>query len=281
VLYLVGRAFHLLAAQIPSLLIVFFQVVPPALFALIHGARIYGRRRILVFTFLCLGVGTLFESLSLRTGFPFGYYEFTDLMGPKIFKLPILLALAYGGMGYVSWVVALLILRYQDRPLTGRKIFFLPLVASFVMVAWDLSQDPVWSNIDRAWVWRDGGRYYGVPVSNFIGWYLTVFIFYQLFALYLRDRASARPQATWRLAILFYAACSLGNLLAPASLPATVIDASGRRWLISDILWASRLVSIFLMLPLSLIAWTATLTTRVSALPNNEPIIHHRDLPDA
>jgi hypothetical protein len=54
----------------------------PALFAVIHGARIYHSRGILVFATLCLGVGALFESMSLRTGFPFGYYRFTDLMGP-------------------------------------------------------------------------------------------------------------------------------------------------------------------------------------------------------
>jgi hypothetical protein len=33
------------------------------------------------------------------------------------------------------------------------------------------------------------------------------------------------------------------------------VDAAGKRWAIPDILWASRLVSIFLMMPLSLIAW--------------------------
>jgi len=261
--YLVARVLQLFAGRIPSLLIVVFHVVPPALFAVIHGSRFYGRRGILLFTALCLGVGTLSESVSLRTGFPFGHYEFTDLMGPKLFKLPLLLALAYVGMGYLSWVLALVILKYQDRPLSGKKIIFLPLVASFVMVVWDLSQDPVWAYIDRAWVWRDGGAYYGVPVSNFLGWYLTVYIFYLLFALYLKNRAAIPSQeANTHLAILFYAASAAGNLLivAPASLPKIFIDASGRQWWISDILWASRLVSIFFMMPLSLIAWAGTST---------------------
>jgi uncharacterized membrane protein len=258
ILYLVARILQLFAGKVPSLLIVILHVIPPALFAVIHGARIYRSRGILVFATLCLGVGTFFESVSLRTGFPFGHYWFTNLMGPKFFDLPILLALAYVGMGYLSWVLSLVILGCQNEPLSGKKIVLLPLAASFVMTAWDLSMDPVWADIDHAWVWRDGGSYYGVPTSNFFGWFLTVYIFYQLFALYLRNRVSI-PSRTghWRLAILFYAAFAAGNLLvvAPLSLGGVFVDAAGKRWMIADILRASRLVSIFIMMPLALIAW--------------------------
>jgi uncharacterized membrane protein len=66
----------------------------------IHGARIYRLRGNFLFATLCLGVGTFFESVSLRTGFPFGHYRFTGLMGPQLFGLPILLALVYVGMGF-------------------------------------------------------------------------------------------------------------------------------------------------------------------------------------
>jgi putative membrane protein len=257
-LFLVARILQLFAGRVPNLLIVTLHVIPPALFALVHGARIYRSRGILIFATLCLGVGTLFEGVSLRTGFPFGHYRFTDLMGPKLFDLPILLALAYVGMGYLSWVLAVVILDCQNEPLSGRNIVLLPLAASFVMTAWDFSMDAVWADIDHAWVWRDGGPYYGVPTSNFFGWFLTVYIFYQLFALYLRNRVIMRsPTTHWRLAILFYAASAAGNLLvvAPLSMGGHFVDAAGKHWAIPDILWASRLVSIFLMMPLSLMAW--------------------------
>jgi putative membrane protein len=161
-------------------------------------------------------------------------------------------------MGYLSWVLAVVILDCQNEPLSGRKIVLLPLAASFVMTDRDFSMDAVWADIDHAWVWRDGGSYYGVPTSNFLGWFLTVYIFYQLFALYLRNRVTIRSRTShWRLAILFYASSAAGNLLvvAPLSLGGVFVDAAGKHWTIPDILWASRLVSIFLMMPLSLIAW--------------------------
>jgi uncharacterized membrane protein len=196
--------------------------------------------------------------VSLRTGFPFGHYRFTDLMGPQIFGLPILLALAYVRMGYPSWAVGLALLDGENKPLSGKRTVLLPLMASFIMTAWDLSMEAVWADVNRGWVRRDGGFYYGVPISNFCGWLLTTYVFYQLFALYLQNRDNISSRAShWLLAILFYALSALGNLLviAPSSPGGVFVDGTGKRWRIQNVLWTSRLVSIFLMIPLSLIAW--------------------------
>src|SRR5271156_1319121 len=257
-LYVVGRILQLYADRVPPLLIVVLHVLPPAAFALLHGSLLYRLRGTLVFTILCLGSGTFFESLSLRTGFPFGHYYFTDLMGPRLFQLPILLALAYLGMGYLSWVLALLILGHKTNPPLSSRVVLLPLIASCIMVAWDLSMDPVWANIDHAWVWKQGGPYFGVPISNFLGWFLTTYLFYQAFALYLRRRAPLLlPTSLWRLPVLFYAACGAGNILLAAqpATPAVVTDPSGRPWLISDIIHATVLVSLFVMGAFTLMAW--------------------------
>jgi uncharacterized membrane protein len=257
-LYAMGRILQLFVGRVPNLIIVVLHVIPPALFAVIHGARIYRLRGILIFIGLCLGVATFFESVSLRTSFPFGHDRFTDLMGPKISGLPVLLALAWVGMGYLSWVVSLVLLGDEDKPLSGRRLVLMPLVASFVMTAWDLSMEAVWADVDHGWVWRDGGTYYGVPIGNFLGWFLTAYVFYQLFAFYLRERETVPARASyWLLAILFYALSALGNILmsAPSSPGAVFVDATGKPWMIAHIVRTSHLVSIFLMLPLSLIAW--------------------------
>ncbi|MBB5327117.1 carotenoid biosynthesis protein [Tunturiibacter gelidoferens] len=257
-LYVVGRILQLYADRVPTLLIVALHVLPSATFALLHGSLLYRLRGVMVFTALCLGSGTFFESLSLRTGFPFGHYYFTGLMGPKIFQLPVLLALAYLGMGYLSWVLALAILGNKAEPPRGLRLILLPMIASCMMVAWDLSMDPIWANIDHAWVWKQGGTYFGVPISNFLGWSLTTYVFYQAFALYLRRRPPLPlPSPLWRLAILFYAASAIGNILliAQPGTPAVIIDPSGRQWLTAEILRATVLVSLFAMGAFALTAW--------------------------
>ena len=150
--YVMARICQLYADHLPTLLIVVLHVVPPALFALVHGSVLYRPKGISIFAALCVGLGTLAESVSLRTGFPFGQYYFTDVMGPKIFRLPVLLALAYLGIGYIAWILALLILGYVDKPINGTRVFALPFLASLIMVAWDLSMDPNWSTLGRAWI---------------------------------------------------------------------------------------------------------------------------------
>jgi putative membrane protein len=115
------------------LAVVALHVVPAALFALIHGAIFYRTRSILAFITLCFVIGNIFENVGVRTGFPYGHYYFTDLMGPRLFVVPILLGLAYVGMAYLSWTLARLILGVR-KPLIGSRIVTLPLVAAFIQL---------------------------------------------------------------------------------------------------------------------------------------------------
>ena len=258
--YALGRVCQLYPEKISILLIVFLQVAPPAVFALIHGSILYTLKGMAAFTGSCLGAGATCESLSLCTGFPFGNYYFTSLMGPKVFHVPILLILAYLGMGYCSWILGLLILGYRNQPLTGARVIALPVLASLIMLAWDLSMEAIWSTIDRAWIWRDGGMFFGFPLSNFLGWYFTAYLFYQAFALYCRFtpvQPAPDSRSYWRAAILCYGVCAFGNLLIfrEGLFPTAVIDATGRQWITMNILITCTLISVLAMGPVAVLAW--------------------------
>jgi uncharacterized membrane protein len=260
VLYAAARVLQVFPGKVPMLAVIALHVLPPILFALIHGAMFYRTRGILVFLTICLLVGNTFENVGVRTGFPFGHYYFTDRMGPKLSVVPIQLGLAYLGMAYLSWTLARLILGNIRGAVPGPRLVTLPLVAAFILVAWDFSQDPVWSTVLHLWIWVRGGAYFGVPVTNFLGWYLTAYIFYQLFALYLRGRSTnpeALPPSYWNLAVLFYAVSAAGNILLviPQAGPSMVSDPTGRQWRVSDITSACALVSIFTMGAFAVLAW--------------------------
>jgi Carotenoid biosynthesis protein len=258
-IYAGARMCALCADRLPTLLIVVLHVIPPAVFALVHGSILYRFRGVLVFTALCLGVAGLSESVNLHTGMPFGSCYFTDVMGPKISGLPILLVLAYLGIAYCSWLLSLLIVGY-DKPIMGLRTVIVPLLASSVFLAWDLSMEADWSTIDKVWIWRNGGPWFGVPLTNFLGWYLTAFLFFQGFAFYCRFKAplpALVPRTCWRTGIFLYAICAMGNLLI-LRLPmasAIVFDASGKPWITAHVFIADALVSIFLMGLIVLLAW--------------------------
>ena len=251
-IYAAARVLPALPGLVPMLAVVALHVLPPGAFALLHGAAVYRARGIAVFAALCLGIGSAAEMASLRTGFPFGHYYFTDVMGPKLLGLPYLLALAYLGIGYVSWMLAQSIL---GRP-AGSRTLAVPALAAAVMTAWDLSSDPVWSTIVHAWIWRGGGCYFGVPLSNFAGWYLAAFLYYTCFAFYARGR-KPRPDAHRGMPILLYAISAAGNLLLliPRPRDAWIADPSGVLWRVAHITTACAAASVLLMGTFAVLAW--------------------------
>jgi len=124
------------------------------LFGLLHGAATYGWRGIVFFLVVCLGVSNAFENLSILTGFPFGWYHYSEALGPKLFLVPLLIGPAYFGVGYLSWTLARAVLGDDDTRLAGPLSFATPAIASFIMVSWDLTIDPMMSTINGNWVWH-------------------------------------------------------------------------------------------------------------------------------
>jgi uncharacterized membrane protein len=225
-------------------------------FGLIHGAARYRWRGILTFIVIALVVSNILENTSILTGFPFGHYHYTDALGPKLFLVPMLIGPAYFSTGYLAWVLSTVLIADVRRESSAFTTFAVPFVASFLMVVWDLCLDPTASTIHHVWIWEQGGGYFGVPLSNYLGWFFTVYVFFQMFALFLRFR-KAGPGETQRLpgsyfaqAVLMYAVIGLAFVLSYLvdRSNTLVSDAAGVVWQTRSIAEASATVSIYTML---------------------------------
>src|SRR5258706_3887654 len=268
---LVTLVWRLVPDALPPVVAIALITFLPLVFFLVHGSVNYRFKDVLVFGAITLVVSNIFENMSILTGFPFGHYYYTDGLGPKLFLVPILIGPAYLGTGYLAWMLARVILgATEQQRLPGHFIFTIPLLASFIMVSWDLSFDPIASTINHNWIWEQGGNYFGVPFSNFMGWFLTVFVFFQLFALYLRGRQNTYTQVqpvsreSWLQAVVFYGVTALGitlNILTQTT-NAIIADATGVLWRTQDIYVVSGLVSIFTM-----IAFTVLSLMKIAELP--------------
>ncbi len=227
-------------------------------FVLLHGALRYRWSGILIFIVIALVVSNVLENVSILTGFPFGRYYYTDALGPKLFLVPILIGLAYVGTGYLAWVIVTVLVGDVRRQSSTFTMFAVPVIASFVMVVWDLCFDPTFSTIAHRWIWEQGGGYFGVPLTNYLGWFLTVYLFYQLFALYLRLRPAGRvadapmPQSFYFQAVALYAVLGLTFVLQYLSgsngSSTQVTDAKGVVWQTGDIYQTAALTSIYTMI---------------------------------
>ena len=225
-------------------------------FALIHGAVRYGWKGIAAFIAICLVVSNILENTSILTGFPFGHYHYTDALGPKVFLVPLLIGPAYFANGYLAWVLGNVLIGDVRRGASPFTTFAVPFFASFLMVMWDLTFDPRASTIEHMWIWEQGGGYFGVPLTNYLGWFFTVYVFLQLFALVVRFRESGDqtmrtlPLSYYAQAIVMYAVVGLTPVLTflVGGSNSAVTDAAGVVWQTRSIAEAAATVSIYTMI---------------------------------
>jgi uncharacterized membrane protein len=224
-------------------------------FALIHGAVRYGWKGIVAFIAICLVVSNVLENTSILTGFPFGHYHYTDALGPKLFLVPLLIGPAYFANGYFAWVIGNLLIGEVRRASSVFLTFAVPFIAAFVMVMWDLTFDPRASTIQHQWIWEQGGGYFGVPLTNYLGWFFTVYLFLQLFALFVRFRPGNGavenfPRSHFAQAVLMYAVMGLTPILTfvVGGSNTQVTDAAGVVWQTRSIAESVATVSIYTML---------------------------------
>ena len=145
------------------------------LFALLHAWMAWGGLRAGALLALTAVLSWAFEAVGVATGWIYGPYHYTELLGPRLAGVPLLIPVAWFMMSYPSLVMARALL----RPRAAHSAWRLAGLAAVVMTAWDLVMDPLMARIGF-WVWELEGAYFGVPIQNFFGWLLTTFTFFWL-----------------------------------------------------------------------------------------------------
>ncbi len=184
-------------------------------FALFHGASQFGWKRILLFLLTCFIIALGFESFGVATGKIYGSYHYTDTLGPKFLGLvPYLIPLAWFMMMYPALVMAQKLARASNP--RGWKMLVTAAIGGLMMTAWDLAMDPVMVSAGH-WVW-DGGAstqmYFGIPIQNFLGWWVTsVVILLVFFLITNKFKTGSAPPETG-LPALMYATIGFSSIFA-------------------------------------------------------------------
>ena len=155
--------------------------------------------------FVALYALSLSSELSGTTlGLPFGPYEYTPALGAKWFgHVPLLIPLSWFFMALPSYAMARR--RFPAREQRVARV----LAGSLLLLSWDLSLDPAMSLVTSFWVWGTAGPYYGMPLLNLAGWYVTGLVLMLALTWLRTDEWVARLPLAWQVA--FYGA----NLLLP------------------------------------------------------------------
>ncbi|MDA0169510.1 carotenoid biosynthesis protein [Solirubrobacter taibaiensis] len=143
------------------------------------------------------------ELVGVATGRPFGHYTYSEQLGPRVRGVPLLAAAAWAMMARPAWAVAGRIARAP-----GARV---PLAAA-ALTSWDVYLDPRMVR-EGYWTWPGGGRYEGIPATNFAGWFLTGLIVFTTVAALSRDDEQDRDAAG---AIALYVWTWVGEAIANA-----------------------------------------------------------------
>ncbi|TCB97920.1 carotenoid biosynthesis protein [Micromonospora zingiberis] len=146
-----------------------------------HALLSRGPRTAVALVALATGGGFAIEALGVATGFPFGSYDYSGQLGPKLAGVPLIIPLAWTWMAWPAWLVATRLVGTAPASGTGgpsRRGWRWPArigLATVGLAAWDLFLDPQMV-AEGHWVWRDATPALpglaGIPVSNYLGWLL-------------------------------------------------------------------------------------------------------------
>lgn len=140
------------------------------------GLSDLGWRRTLGFAAWVWPVAWLSECASTTVGVPFGFYRYTEATRSQelfIGNIPLMDSLSFTFLAYAAFSLARAVLK--RRPASGMT---LAVVAGLLMMLIDVVIDPLAVRGDRWFLGRifyypEAGMYFGVPLSNFVGWWLV------------------------------------------------------------------------------------------------------------
>ncbi|MDQ6634720.1 MAG: carotenoid biosynthesis protein [Gemmatimonadota bacterium] len=170
------------------------------------------------------------ELLGTTAGIPFGPYRYSDGLGIKwLAHVPVLIPASWFMMALPSFALA-------TRWITAHRVWRI-VIAAGLLVSWDLALDPAMSRLMPYWIWGSEGPYYGMPLGNLGGWYVTGVALMAALTLLRVDRWLAQVPtmplvgiygANLALPVLMAAAAGLWPAAILATLPLAVAAALGR-----------------------------------------------------
>ncbi|HET8846291.1 MAG TPA: carotenoid biosynthesis protein [Ktedonobacteraceae bacterium] len=165
---------------------------------LTFGLLFVGKRKTLIFFCASTLISLSMELLGTSSGFPFGPYAYTSLLGYKILAhVPYSIPLSWFYMGFTSYLLASLIVRRMGW---SRPTLWSLLLGAYFLTAWDLSLDPSMASSHlpvQFWIWSEAGPYFGMPVRNLIGWSLTGLIFMSVSRLFWHTNVDTTKVVSW------------------------------------------------------------------------------------
>lgn len=204
-----GAAFDVVLTYLPLVLLV------------VHACWTFGIKRGSAFITLAGLVGFLAEAISLNHGTLFGStYVYSSSEGLALLKVPVSIIAYWAIFIYLGYWLVTSSAYWLGKMKPSRAknplclLLLLVMADGLAVTAIDLFMDPI-SVKAGFWSWINGGPYFGVPIGNFIGWFIITIIvtgLFRTFEYYRPSESLERSHAVHLMPVFGYLLVGLSYL---------------------------------------------------------------------
>lgn len=108
------------------------------------------------------------EKVGIETGYPFGYYVYTETLGWDLLGVPFAIVCAWYATVINAWRLG----RAVAFRMGSGSAAAVASVAALLTLALDLVLEPMAAFVRRYWTWQAGE----VPLQNYVGWMVFTFL---------------------------------------------------------------------------------------------------------
>ena len=168
-IYLIG----VIGISIPSLSPLYVQITPVTLLIsallLLAFHEPWNNKSILA-VLLIAAIGFFIEVFGVSTGKIFGSYSYSEILGPKILNVPLIIAINWLILVYGAYYIVSYFFKYPLLRLA---------MGGLLLVVFDLIMEPVAIELNM-WTWEAGTP----PLQNYIVWFVAGVVMMSLFPLF-------------------------------------------------------------------------------------------------
>jgi putative membrane protein len=202
-IYVYFEVRHLLAAmvgislpELPMPALAYVRTAALSVFVFLHFAYLRGWKFSSAFFMIVSCWAWLGEQVSIMTGFPFGRYTYSPMLGLQLGYVPLIIPPDYVALFvYPTFLMTMLILegKIMGKVKSFGRILFLGLFTSLLVDGWDAVVDPVDATQHGQWIWLHHSNYYGIPYSNYAGYIFQITIMVVLYLYFFESKSEAKP----------------------------------------------------------------------------------------
>ncbi len=161
-----------------------------------NSIHLLGIRSTSIFVVAALVIGWFTEFTGEKYGWFFGHYVYTDVLGWKVFGVPLVIPIMWFNLCYISLITSFLILERQPfkQSRSVPELAAVALLGAVLVTAYDLAADPYMVYVVKAWIMEEkNGAWFGVTLQSFTGWLVVSFSILAVFLLATKSRNWSLP----------------------------------------------------------------------------------------